>query len=243
MRTRFLAVAATTAMAIALSALPALAQSSGNFTAQVQTAACMLSDSTGGLSCSNGNADGKCIGSFSTTIKTPNSSQTALLITPSLVTGLFTDTNISGGNGGGKNTQTSASSYAGISVSVDLDGNPVAPDGGDGVMYDARFQEISTNLFSVISECTTATPCNLNLLLSTLSAHSFNFVAPSVGGGSHTITVGWTLSCYTVSDTGATSTSCSQVLGSTSAAGCAGPGSVTVEQVQNFSQDSGISIQ
>ncbi len=242
MTSRLLAVAAGAAMAIALSALPALAQSSGNFTAEVQNAACMLSDGTGGLSCPDG-SDGNCIGSFSTTIKTPNSSQTALLITPSLVTGLFTDTNISGGNGGGKNSQTSASSYAGITVKVDLDGSPVAPDMGSGVMYDARFQEISTNLFSVISECTTATPCNLNLLLSTLSAHSFNFVAPSVGGGDHTVTVSWTLSCYTVSDTGVTSISCSQVLGSTSAAGCAGPGSVTVEQVQNFSQDSGISIQ
>ena len=242
MRSRLLAVAAGAAMAIAMSALPALAQSSGNFTAQVQSAACMLSDSTGGLSCSNGNADGECIGSFTTTIKTPNSSQTALLITPSLVTGLFTDTSISGGNGGGKNSQTSSSSYAGITVSVDLDGAPVAPDKGKGVMYDSRFQEISTNLFSIISECTTATPCNLNLLLSTLSAHSFNFVAPSVGGGTHTVTVDWTLKCYTVSDTDVVSTSCSQVLGNTSAAGCAGPGSVTVQQVQNFSQDGGITL-
>jgi hypothetical protein len=211
----------------------AFAQSSGNFTADIAETQCTLATDTGTLG--NGLAGDTVLKG---TIKTPNSSQTALLITPSLVTGLFTNTNISGSSGGGKQ---SSSATAQIQVQVTLDNNPVPPatNGNPSVTYDERFQQISTNLFNQISECTSSSPCNLDLLLSTLSAHSFNFVAPSVGGGTHTIEVTWTINCYV----NGISVACSQSSTTSSAAGCVGPGTLTIQQVQNFSQDSTISIQ
>src|SRR5688572_23596249 len=72
---------------------PALAQSSGNFAAAVQTTQCTM-NTEGGLPNSgalNNNGGGMLLNTF---IKTPNSQFTTLLITPSLVTGLFTNTAI-----------------------------------------------------------------------------------------------------------------------------------------------------
>src|SRR5262245_42766963 len=64
------------------------AQSSGNFSARVNTTKCLIDNVDGSL-------DGG-IGStvLQTTIKTPNASQTALVIRPSLVSGLFTRTKV-----------------------------------------------------------------------------------------------------------------------------------------------------
>jgi hypothetical protein len=229
---KLLTTALSMAFAIAIGG-SAFAQSSGNFTAYVATAQCALATDTGTLS---GGLAGDTV--LSATIKTPNSSQTALLITPSLVTGLFTNTNISGSSGGGSK---SSNATAEIQVQVTLDGKPVAPatNASPYVTYDERFQQISTNLFNQISECTSSSPCNLDLLLSTLSAHSFNFVAPSVGGGSHTVNVSWVISCFV----NGTQVACSQSSTTSSAAGCVGPGSVTIQQVQNFSQDGTITVQ
>jgi hypothetical protein len=207
---------------------PALAQSSGNFAAQVLTPACVLSSSDGSLS---GGIAGT---EMSTSIKTPNSSQTALVITPSLVTGLYTNTNI-------YTSKSLSSETAAVVVKVSLDGNPVAPDTGNGVIYDERFQQLSSNLFSQLTECASNDNCNIDLVTSTASAHSFNFVAPDVGGGDHQLVVTWSFLCD--DGTGTLSASaCTSTFTKNSAAACAGPGSITVQQVQAFSQSGGISI-
>jgi hypothetical protein len=218
---------------IAAAGTSSLAQSSGNFAAQVDTAACQLSSSDGSLS------GGIAATAMDTYIQTSNSSETALLITPSLVTGLYTNTNI--------NTSKNLSSEtAAVVVNVSLDGNPVAPDTGNGVVYDERFQQLSSNLFNQLTECGTALApndqCNIDLILSTASAHSFNFVAPSVGGGNHHLVASWSFLCDNGSGT-LTAAACSKSFSNNSAAACAGPGSVTVTQVKAFSQSGGITVQ
>jgi hypothetical protein len=63
------------------------------------------------------------------------------------------------------------------------------------VTYDMRQQTLTTNLGTTISNiCTTVagvvtctTPESIQLLLSTTSAHSFNFIVPGLLGGTHTI--------------------------------------------------------
>lgn len=216
-------------LAIALAAAPAMAQSSGNFSAELLTNQCVLSSADGSLS---GGIAGTQMDTF---IQTPNSGQTALLITPSLVTGLYSNTNI--------NTSKSLSSEtAAVVVNVTLDGNPVAPDTGNGVIYDERFQQLSSNLFSQLTECASNNNCNIDLILSTASAHSFNFVAPSVGGGDHHLVVTWSFLCDNGTGT-LTAAACSKSFSNNSAAACAGPGAITVQQVKAFSQSGGISIQ
>lgn len=196
------------------------AQSSGSFSASLATTQCTMSQTSGGLSGGLGQK-----GLLTTTVQTPNSSQTALLIRPSLVTGLYTDTKLSG-------NQTSATSVANVTVYVTLDGKPVAPatTATPGVIFDSRFQQLNSNLTTAISTLSggTITDAYLQLILSTLSAHSFDFVAPNVGGGVHTISIAWDV-------TGAANNG--------TWAGCVGPGVLTVEQVKNFSQNSPIVIQ
>jgi hypothetical protein len=210
--------------AVVLAATFAVAQSSGNFTAQVLTTACSI-DQAGNLT--GGLADNTIM---SAQIQTPNSGSTALLIRPSLVTGLYTNTKLSASG-----SLTTATATAGLRVFVTLDGKPVAPDTGSGVIFDERFQQLSTNLLTTITECTVLNPdgttsntCYLDLLQSTLSAHSFDFVAPNVGGGNHSLKVWWELVTPKINGV---------------QAACAGPGVLTVEQVKNFNQSGLISIQ
>jgi hypothetical protein len=218
---------------VASSAATVFAQSSGNFAADVQTAQCVLASTNGALS------GGSTKQLFSTTIKTPNSNKTTLLITPSLLTGLYTNTYI--------NTLAPlANETAAVVVSVLFDGSPVAPEteSHPSVVYDARFQQISTQLFQQLSECRDSSNpnCDFNVILSTLSAHSFNFIVPDPGVGTHTIDVSWALEC----DNGSGSPSpekCSTSFTNNSAAACVGPGTVTVQQVKAFSQSGGITIQ
>ncbi len=214
---------ATAIIVIAFAAAPLFAQSSGNFAASINKAQCLVDDG-------NGNLSGGITGTLlETTIKTPNASSTALLIRPSMVTGLFTKTTVT-------KVSPETSAVAGVKVRVTIDGNVVAP--GDPtkdsgwVYYDKRFQQLSTNLFNSITTCGTeldpTQECYLTLVLSTLSAHSLDFVAPNVGGDTHKLKVEWTLQPGTASDT---------------AKACVGPGVFTVEQVKTFSTGGGIVIQ
>ena len=78
--------------------------------------------------------------------------------------------------------------------------------------------------------CQTPAPgCNFETLLTTLSAHSFDFVAP-VGNGTHNVVLQW----------GMIGTNNNTVGGSTAA--CVGPVSLTVQQVKNFSNTQAISF-
>ena len=98
----------------ATTATVATGQSSGNFAAKIGTTQCVVNDSNGTLT------GGLTVTSLETTIKTPNSSFTALDIRPSLVTGLFTRTKVTADS-------STATAVAGVRVRVLLDGKIVAP--------------------------------------------------------------------------------------------------------------------
>lgn len=72
--------------------------------------------------------------------------------------------------------------------------------------------------------------CNFENLLTTLSAHSFDFVVPMPGNGSHNVVVTW-------AEIG---TDKNTVGGNT--ASCVGPALVTVQQVKNFKNDQPITF-
>ena len=231
-------------------------QSSGNFDAAVNPTVCVLNSSTGSLSplCSP-TANGTSCLMLDTTIKTSNGSGVTLLITPSAVTGLFTDTKLS-------STITTATADIGIKVCVTVAGGVVLPNSDIGgmitagptacVVYDQRFQQISNTLFANVASCSVGNAgadcttnadctggticgpdadsdadgtctCGFDLTLSTLSAHSFNFIAQVPGDNvPHDVHAEWTL--FGVNQTS----------GSSSVAACVGPGDVTVTQTKIF---------
>src|SRR5262249_19113095 len=218
----------------------AYGQSNGNFSATGSGLTCTIDSTTGALS------GGIAVNVFNTSISTSNGNGVTLDIRPSLVTGLFTDTTIS-------TTIPSPTADVGIQVCVSVDGSPlnstspVKP--APCVIYDQRFQQISSQLFSQLTACTAAptadvcstnTPtcpvagetcnlgttgtctisgaacsaaspcttagdtcnlagtctapnplCNIELILSTLSAHSFDFIVPVGNGKPHKIVTTW----------------------------------------------------
>src|SRR5216684_2282582 len=134
--------------AVLLACSASFAQSNGNFSATGTAAACALNNTTGALS------GGIPAASFIADISTSNGNGTTLLVRPSLVTGLFTDTKIS-------TSIPSASAVVGIEVCVTVDGSGAGVKPASCVVYDERFQQISSQLFSQLSECTTTTACDL----------------------------------------------------------------------------------
>ena len=245
----------------------ALAQSNGNFSATGTAATCVISQSGGtftGPSCAvpaPGNT-AQC-GMLQSSISVSGGSGNTLLIRPSLVTGLYTNTNLLSTN---KNANgiTVATADVGIEVCVDVDGSQAGIKPKACVTYDERFQQLSTNLFSAITTactlpsagaapcCTagpggtnacvpgtpdaaTCTACNLDLIESTLSAHSFDFVIPQTAfsdGKSHTVHAVWNVS--NGSATGATPGG--------SVLACVGPGIVTLTQTKVFNNSGSLSF-
>ncbi len=237
------------ALAIATMIAPvAFAQSSGNFSASGSSAACSIG--AGGVL-----SGGIVASSFTANISTSNGSGNTLDIRPSLVTGLFTDTKIS-------TSVSTASADIGIRVCVQVDGSSAGILPAPCVIYDERFQQISSQLFSQLSACTlvaagsctttadcatgytcnnptgaagagTCTApnplCNFDLILSTLSAHSFDFVVPVGIGKPHLVTTSW-------------STIGAGVVGDSHVASCVGPGIVTVTQVKTFNNSGSLSF-
>ncbi len=211
-----------TVLAVAVLIGPlAFAQSSGNFTAEVGTTKCMMDTDNGNLDGGLGEVD------WETTIKVPNGSGTSLYIIPSFVTGILTKTKLSTGS-------TTSSAYAGVEVCVDIDQGSV-----NGytdpycVIYDKRFQQLNSNLFTtLLQDCDPVAdgiqPCELELVLSTLAAHSFNFVAYDIPGGDRTVSID--VNFIDSDDAGG------------NAAACVGPGVVTVEQGKVFSTSDGIDL-
>ena len=167
-------------------------QSSGNFTATISTTQCTINTTPGTTGGALNPGTATPVMMLDTYIQTPNSKFTTLLITPSLVTGLFNNTQVS------QDMPISGNSAA-VKVFVTLDGKAVAPDTGGyspiGVIYDQRFQQLSAPFFGEITECAMNNNCSLDLVLSTLGAHSFNYVAPNVAGGNHHLQVSWEFQC------------------------------------------------
>lgn len=180
-----------------------------------------------------------------TQIHTANKKE--LLIGVSLETGLFTQTQVKGKNGGGD----SANASAGVEVTVYVDGQPALP---GTITFNQRKQELSAVLGGVIESCTFATDKDgdgvvdesltviieddclvsdeeINLLQRTMSAHHFNFVAPDLASGDHTITVEAKIASSSTSGAG-----------SASATGLVGKGSLTVEAVRAINQAGGINV-
>ncbi len=220
------------ALAVLTSPL-ASAQSSVNFTASIATTQCTI-NTTPGLPNSGGLSGGTPHNVLDTYIKTSSGSGTTLLIRPSLVTGLFNNTQVTGA------METSANSAA-VVVSVTLDGAPVPPatTSTPGIIYDQRFQQLSSNVFDSISGCSANNNCNIDLIDSTLAAHSFDFVASNVGQGVHHVVVSWDFKC---TDSTGGSVPCTAAYTTNTAGACAGPGSVTVTQTKAFSQSSGVTV-
>src|SRR5437899_3062563 len=241
------------AMATAMLIAPiAFAQSSGNFSASGSSVACSIG-AGGALS------TGIVASQFTANISTSNGSGTTLVIRPSLVTGLFTETKID-------TSVSTASADIGIQVCVKVDGSSAGILPAPCVIYDQRFQQISSQLFSQLAACQLVTSttactvnadcaglgsnyicnnptggtgtglcvvpnplCNFDLILSTLSAHSFDFVAPVGVGKPHVVTTSW-------------GTVGAGVVGNSKVASCVGPGIVTVTQVKTFNNSGSLSF-
>jgi hypothetical protein len=260
MKRLILSCIAISAVAI-FSASSVWAQSSGNSAATANNTVCTLDTSNGGLT-APGNCNGNnplCFsnsatgGTMTAQIKLPNSSP-GLLVTPSVDTGMYTNTLATGSSTMTPSTSTQTGAIV-VAVTDSLPGYPtvtLTPNqtcvdtssagttnctgpGANcvcGVSYDERFQQLSATLGSGES---------VQLILSTLSAHSFNFTEGNVPGGIHTITMNWVFGC----DSGGTgflhSAQCNAAgMGVNSAAACAGPATLTVTQIQNFQHDSPI---
>jgi len=123
------------------------------------------------------------------------SQQKDLFIDVSLECGLYTRTLVKSKGG----TQDTTMADAGISVMVLIDGVVVAEPGE--VVFEKRMQELSAKLGGILSctdvngdgmitldECT-ITEEEIQLVLDTMSANSFNFILPDVGVGVHTLEV------------------------------------------------------
>lgn len=226
---------------LAFAGTGAFAQSSGNFT-YASTGAnfvgCTLSDNgtiSGGFQCQSScslNADGtstctpqsgECMGNAVAGIKTSSGSGNVFVVRPSAVVGLLTDVTVSSKQSGSTVGGVSSSAYAGVdfTVSVTGPGSPnVVPN--TAVTYDARYIQISTNLFQALAtQCLAISGgCSLSFNESTVSAHSFDWIVDNLSSGTYTVTTSW-------KDTTA-GTGISQSLA------CVGPLNMTVQQNKVF---------
>ena len=144
-----------------------------------------------------------------TTVKVSNSQ--SLFVSPSLVTGLYTNTRVKTTTGS-TSTATAMGSVYLRAVLKDSAGNvvkiayPVAVCTDDilgcqadsnknyGVILDSRVQTLSQSLSEcVVNVGTTTGTCSfdstIGLILQTTSAHTFNLIFPSVGVGVYTVSI------------------------------------------------------
>jgi len=192
---------------------PVLAQSSGSFSASFGATQCAISNNDGTLT---GGIAGTSLPDV--TVKVSSGNGVALVITPSLVTGLYTQNKLN-------QLTPTATQNVGLRVKVLVDNSTahVVPEiGSNGVVYDQRFIQVNASFLSGLSTC--LLDC-FTMVQSTLAAHSFNFYVSNLAPGSHTIRVTWDI-----------------VGGGTGEGTCVGPGTLTVEQVKNFTFNSGINL-
>lgn len=190
-----------------------LAQSTGSFSASFGATQCAISNSIGTLSggiTSNSLPD--------VTVKVSSGNGVALVITPSLVTGLYTQNKLN-------QLTTSSTQNVGLRVKVLVDNstaNVVPEIGSNGVIYDQRFMQVNASFLSGLLTC--LNDC-FTIVQSTLSAHSFNFYVSNLTPGTHTIKVLWNIEG-----------------GGNGEGTCVGPGTLTVQQVKNFTFNSDINF-
>jgi len=189
------------------------AQSSGSFTASYDSTQCSITASDGTLT---GGISGNQLPEV--TIKVSGGNGVALVITPSLVTGLYTKNKLS-------SSVTTSTQNIGLRVKVEVDDSTdsVVPElGSNGVIYDQRFIQVTASFLAGLATC--IGDC-FTIVESTLSAHSFNFYISDLSPGTHTVKVSWDI-----------------VGGTSGEAACVGPGTLTVQQVKNFSFNTDISL-
>ncbi len=250
---------------IVLGTTLAVAQSSGNFSAAVTNAACTLNTTTGELT------GGHLPYTLGSPIKVSNGNGTALLVTPSLVTGLYTKTKID-------SLLNTASAAVGIKVCLsvtDPDGNEVSgasifprqlntetEEYESCIVYDQRFQQISSGLFNQIASCVpvdsgvacttnadcaategTTSFCNIpagataGTCFSFPSDCSFDMILSTLGARSFNFIVTLPGGAYKINATwdlfGVSTT------GASNTAACVGPGTLTTVQTKFFSNSGG----
>ena len=181
---------------------------------------------------------------MSTTMKVSNSQ--SLFVTPSLVTGLYTNTKTKTSSGGSSTATAEGAVFLRVVLRDPNTGallqvaDPIAActdailgcvkdtNGDYGVVLDSRIQTLSQTLSNCVVTVTGTAggSCNfdstLQLVLQTTSAHSFGFIFPNVGVGT-----------YSISVESAVNTSATVSGSGTSIAGAAyGLGSLTAESVR-----------
>jgi hypothetical protein len=228
--------------------------------AGIYTGSAVCASSSSGLTpsistCTDNSNNGLWFTVMNASVKTSNT--TDLFISPSLVTGLYTETQVKGSSAG---TSQTAAATGSVAVRVIIDCTNCAPAGsaqpglasfaaaaqpdpkGSGIVFDARIQQLTATLGQVVtSACLTTNTCTdeqINLVLDTTSAHTFNFILLNVGSGTHTITVQARLDagqvCTNNNSNGTGGVTCTTVntsLGSSVAAALFGVGSVIVQPV------------
>lgn len=169
-----------------------------------------------------------------------NSQSSSFLLNASVVTGLLTNTTVSS-NGGSKSSGSATGSVqVGVVVDGNFDSNGRYLGGGTYaypglISFDSRTQTLSATLgqaltgctvVSGIVQCTGFTQEQIQLVLDTTSAHSFEFVLPNVGvapaSSPHRIDVVAQVASSTLSSG----------LGSALASACYGAGSLIVDAVR-----------
>jgi len=146
------------------------------------------------------------------TIKTPNDKD--LFIDVSLLSGLYTETNVKS-KGGNKDTSGAAGA---VLVAVFVDGDMAFP--GYPIVFEGRVQVLTATLGGYLVD-DVLTPEEIGLIIGTLSANSFNFIVQDLDAGMHEVVV--KAACVT----GAFSQQ-----GSAAAVAAIGLGSVTIEEVR-----------
>lgn len=188
---------------------------------------------------------------MTTTIKVSNSQ--SLFVTPSLVTGLYTNTAVKSHTSGGTGSTSTAVASGAVyerAVLLDANGNVVqiadpvgmcsndilgcqqSASGDWGVTLDSRIQTLSQTLSGCTTSDTSGNPtgtCSFDLttqlILQTASAHTFGFIFPNVGVGTYQVQIQAAVDAN--ADT-STSNGGSYAVG----ASAFGLGSVTVESVR-----------
>jgi hypothetical protein len=180
---------------------------------------------------------------MSSTIKVSNSQ--SLFVSPSLVTGLYTQTKTKSSPGSGPSSATAAGGvflraiitnqstgvtqigFPGAVCNPDILGCHADVNGNFGVTLDSRVQTLTQEISNcIVTVGTTTGTCTFDLttdlVLKTTSAHTFNFIFPSVGQGTYTVQIQAAVNSSAITT------------GSASSVGAAayGLGSVTVESVR-----------
>lgn len=177
------------------------------------------------------------------TIKVSNSQ--SLFVSPSLVTGLYTQTKTKTSPGGGTSTAVAEGGVYMRAIAVNqatgavIVGYPVAACTADvlgcranaagtyGVTLDSRVQSLTQDISScVVNVAGTSGTCTFDLttdlILKTSSAHTFNFIFPNVGVGVYNVAI------QAAVNSNATLTGSGTAVGSAAY----GLGSLTVESVR-----------